>query len=443
MSQALCVASLLAQSPKGERHQHDVISPTPTCDNMKRPDSKRRPLQSFIIIASLIALTVLGCGIEVEGPEPPEGVLYSPVGIALHPNGKYLYVVNSNFDLNYREDRGGSVVVVDTDDLTISPYKLSGVQIGSFGGDIKLNDPADGQPTRAFVAVRGNRSVTVLNIEDNGSKLSCDGRSLSTLCEITTNNEDPFGLDVATFTTELEAAGSTELDFVAVTHLLGTDVTTFTLKSGPVDAQPFSATLISGANDIARSPRTGQFYATNRFSGSVTAFRPVFDLNADVTAIVKTGDIFIENAQPYSGLDSRAIAFNGDGTRAFITNRGPRSLLIADVGPSNLEANSGTRNRVIDAITLPQDPADLAVISTGDADLIYVASYESSVISVINPRTRTIVDSIKIPGEPYAMAVDQNRHQRIYVSLFADNAIAVVDIDPTSPSFNQVVSVIQ
>lgn len=68
------------------------------------------------------------------------------------------------------------------------------------------------------------------------------------------------------------------------THLLGGDITAFTIKNDISDARPLSATLVSGANDIKQSPRNGQFYATSRFAGSVVAFRPVFDTNADVAA---------------------------------------------------------------------------------------------------------------------------------------------------------------
>ena len=405
--------------------------------NRHRPPSRTRAGA----IAALCALAA-ACGVEVEGPDPPMDTIYEPVGMALHPSGDYLYVVNSNFNLSYREDRGGTVVVIDTDTLDV--LDSGTIQIGTFGGDIKLNAPAEGGPTRAYIAVRGNRSVTVLDLEDGGARFNCptDSPRRSSTCQISSTNDDPFGLAVTTFPAVVNDQ-TIEVDFVAVAHLLGGDVMSFTLKQSLIDAVPVSATLTSGANAVELNPRTGHFYATNRFDGSVVAFRPVLDLDGDVAAIVETGTVAIENASPYSGFDSRAIAFNNDGTEAYVSNRGPNSLLFVDVGPSDLNSNTGVRNRVIDLMPLPREPAELLSVDVGDRELIYVAAYEDSLITVIDPVTRTILHTIEMPGEPYDMVVDQVKHQRLYVSLFLENAIAIVDIDPASPSFNQVTSVIR
>ncbi|MEC9400453.1 MAG: hypothetical protein VX475_22690, partial [Myxococcota bacterium] len=58
--------------------------------------------------ALLIALFV-GSGCEpYQEPLPKRDRLNFPVGLALHPSGDYLYVVNSNFDSRYSPEYGGT-----------------------------------------------------------------------------------------------------------------------------------------------------------------------------------------------------------------------------------------------------------------------------------------------------------------------------------------------
>lgn len=391
-------------------------------------------------VASAMAWS--GCGAEVVGDDPPLDRIFDPVGIALHPSGRYLYVVNSNFDLDYREDRGGTVTVVDTDTLGVIPG--STVQIGTFGGDIALNAPPGGQgPTRAYVAVRGDKSVTALDLSEDGSALSCQGDTLSTRCRIPTSNEDPFGLAVASFDLEIDGQ-STAVDFVAVAHLLGGDITGLTIRGESLDGFSRSnADIAVGANDIARSPRTGQFYVTSRFDNDVKAFRPVIGPRGELSGVFETASVGIDNAAPSGGFDSRGIAFNASGTMAFVANRGPDSLVFIDVGPTDPETGGGTRNAVVDVMLMPEDPAEIAPVEIDGRELLYVSSFSSKSITVVDPVTRAIVGNVELSSSPYGMAVDQLRHRRLYVSLFSEGAVGVVDIDPASPSFNQMTAVIR
>ena len=54
-----------------------------------------------------MVLTVVSCE-EFAGIEAPNDEIYFPAGIAIHPSGQYIYVVNTNFDVQYGVDRGGS-----------------------------------------------------------------------------------------------------------------------------------------------------------------------------------------------------------------------------------------------------------------------------------------------------------------------------------------------
>ncbi len=391
----------------------------------------------------LACCALVSCGVEVQGPEPPRDRLVYPVGLALHPSGSFLYVVNSNFDVAYREDRGGTVSVIDTDRLEIIPD--AGVQIGTFGGEIKLNSPPDGGPTRAYVAVRGNRTVTALDIEGGGALLRCRGEALTEACQLRTVSDDPFGLAVVTQAVDGPEAGPLLVDFVAVAHLVGGNLSGLAVRGegSATSVTQLSAPLVSGANAINVSPRTGQLYATSRFTNTVVAFRPVLGLNGELEAIFQTDEVAIESAAPFNGLDSRGIGFNRAGTMAFVANRGPNSLIFVDVGPVDPVTGTGSRNQVVDVLPLPSAPAEVLVSEVGGRERVYVTSYASQLITVIDPVSHAVLETIDVPGEPYGMVIDAVRHKRLYLSLFNSNAVAVVDLDPESPSFHEVVAVIR
>ncbi len=399
---------------------------------------------ALVLLVGTLALLTSACGVDVIGDDPPLDRMFDPVGLALHPDGQRLYVVNSNFDLSYRADRGGTVTVLDTEQMRVIPEGT--VQIGSFGGEIVLTP--DGE--RAYVAVRGNRSATALDIDDDGDKISCRGSTQSTACQIVTSNDDPFGLSLQT-----SQRGDLSIDIIAVTHLVGGNVTGLARRfnpdgggscsTGSIDAciTRVSAPIVAGANDVELSPRTGQFYTTSRFTNSVVAFRPVLDTNGELEGIFETGEVRVENANPVGGIDSRGIAFNREGTMAYIANRGPNALVFVDVGPTDLLAGSGTRNRVVDQIIMPASPADVVTANIDGRELVYVAAFEQNEIWVVDPEIRAVIDTIEISASPYNMLVDNVHKKRLYTTLFSQAAVAVIDLDPASASFNKVIGVIQ
>lgn len=420
----------------------------------------RRAPSALVALCALVALAA--CGVDVEGDDPPLDQLFDPVGIALDPSGESLYVVNSNFSVLYRQDRGGTVTRVDTETLEVDAAATA--QIGTFGGQIVI--PEHGE--KAYVAVRGNQSLTVLDIDAQGG-LSCGGVKRDTAnCRLATGSEDPYGVTVRGSTRTQRVAGiedcpddqqvdsdgdgtadacdrPLDVDLVAVAHLVGSNVTAYSIRGRDIDNfARVSAPVAAGANDLAISPRTGDFYATSRFDNSVVAFRLITDPGSgDLDAVFRTAEINIDRAAPFAGFDSRGIAFSSDGERAYVSNRGPNSLLVLDVGPTDVERGTGSRNRMVDQIPMPSQPADVAVATVGDRELVYVASFNTERLLVVDPKVRSVVDRIDLPGGPYDLLVDDFNKNRIYVTLFETAEIVIVDIDPGSPSFHTATGVIQ
>ncbi|MCS6800008.1 MAG: hypothetical protein NZ898_16080, partial [Myxococcota bacterium] len=55
-----------------------------------------------------------GCALDNPGVDPPRGRLAFPIDLALSPDGRLLYVLDSNFDLSHN---GGSVQSFDVEAL--------------------------------------------------------------------------------------------------------------------------------------------------------------------------------------------------------------------------------------------------------------------------------------------------------------------------------------
>lgn len=66
------------------------------------------------VLAAAAASALVGCFDPGDGVEPRLDELYFPTGLALSPGGSRLYVVNSDFDLQFN---GGSLQAYDTDAL--------------------------------------------------------------------------------------------------------------------------------------------------------------------------------------------------------------------------------------------------------------------------------------------------------------------------------------
>ena len=89
-----------------------------------RPDGPERPSAAsrFALAAAAILSLAGGCYSTGEGPEPKQNALYFPVGILPSPGGNALYVVNSDFDLQFN---GGTVEAYDLQalrDVALRPF---------------------------------------------------------------------------------------------------------------------------------------------------------------------------------------------------------------------------------------------------------------------------------------------------------------------------------
>jgi len=501
----------------------------------------------------VLAFLAAGCISERPGVIAPADIIHFPIGVAVHPGGRYAAVVNGNFNQAYRN---GSVVVVDLSTYQIVPQWT--LPVGSFAGEVIFNRAG----TRLFVAVRGpfyeegdypdepadvlvaiDVDLSVATRPPGGSPFFVAGsrRAISVA-------PDPFGLavdyddrfvyvshisggqatvlqdDLARLTDPEEQAAAEADDFIrrcvpenlsciagqAEGALCGACETnadcgsteyvvpggagglpksepntcivdprrldtrycatfcevdrTALDESGAVsrlgcpagyrceEIRPMhyvtERVLARGGNQIAVSPATGSVYVTARDSNFIGVLRPFYEEGL--------GFRFRTEQRSFSdGFDLRGLAFNDDGSRLFIADRG-RSLdaaakpgvLILDttltsenctadqlVGDSTL----CERNELADVIEVNDAPANVAFVD----DFLYAPMFSSDELFAIDTRTREVTAVVNLAPEnfieevgifrenarPYDLATFSNSAGRwALVSHFAAHEVSVIQL---------------
>jgi DNA-binding beta-propeller fold protein YncE len=183
-----------------------------------------------VLLGVALVLAGAGCGFGESGIAPPADRIFFPAGIAVDPNGEWLYVVNSNSDLRFN---AGTVVAVNLaeaakdrvaaaqspatprcpNSVFVQPENAAPrfccrdfvdgnivncdergyvnsaatVRIGSFGGSVVVQ-PFEGNQSRRrlFVAVRAEPSVTFIDatVSPGAVSLHCapDGSGANPFC---------------------------------------------------------------------------------------------------------------------------------------------------------------------------------------------------------------------------------------------------------------------
>ncbi len=424
-------------------------------------NSKTRLAMSLVVA---IAIGSSGCLEDFEEPLPPRDDVYFPIGTQMHPDGRFLYVVNSNFDLRYRSDQGGTVSVIDTEEMEIvgdaSPF------VPSFGAHVALNE----EGTRAYVPSRHNDELTVLNVADQGQAMYCevDGeRSVDTRpCTVsripdtgqgTSIPSDPFGVSVG----QMEREG-TSFDVVYLSHLVGQEVTAIALPDGDISgASMRNASLMDeGGNFLALRPGTDQAYVAGRGAYHMRSYSPFLSDFGEMEALIQGPSV--ELKQRSASIDARGVAFDEEGDWMFVTTRSPAALHM-------VRLDDGAK--VVNTIALERQPSEVHAHRGADGALrLYIPSFEFGVVEVVDAEKEAVVDIIDVGRSPYSVATDlqpfhcvePGERCRAYVTLFDAKpddptrrcdgeddddircgAVAVIDLDPESDSFHSVIDIIE
>lgn len=417
---------------------------------------------AVLISAGLI---LSACGDVATGRAPEKNGLRFPVGLAVHPYAGFALVVNSNFDLSHQK---GTLQVVDLNKLvarikgeTGTPeeeYNRDlirgdlGVGLGDFGGAIALDPTPEGG--LAAVAVRGDNELVLVDLavgtdgDDTTLDLLCWSRrdrpsGFFPDCDgsgsvVPFSRDDPF--DVL-FVEGKNGEKTAYVTFLRDGYVSAVQVPARSVRGDPpqveyVDIPRVTYTLsmnAPGTNDLARSPVTGHVYATSRVSE--LRYNPVhyFDPSMAEDAPVYNVDLF----HTVLGGETRGVDFAADGLTMGLLVRNPDMLVFLDSSPGE---NGLPGLGYLGQVVLGNNPSRVRT----HGDFMFATCAQDDAVFAVDARTRRLVDIrediCRGPFDIDFYDLGENDLQWALVSCFEDDVVAVVDVDPESADFMEVVA---
>src|SRR5690606_16643490 len=154
--------------------------------------------------SSWLALAIAGCELDQQGIPPEPATLNFPIALGLsratnaEGEPRYLFVVNSNFDLRFND---GTLMALDLDAVAaeieaapslppdercgdpsmdlrpcqfddVARFLADEVAIGSHGDGLAVGPGPDGE--RLYIPSRSNQNLVFVDFEPGNGTLSCD-----------------------------------------------------------------------------------------------------------------------------------------------------------------------------------------------------------------------------------------------------------------------------
>ena len=439
------------------------------------PAATRSTHLASLAAAAGLASIAAACTAGSDEVRPPDDDVYFPSGIALTPDGRHLGVLSANSDLRFDS---GTLALIDVDrvrglvgdwlDTGLVPegrdceidrsvgYTLhcgseevigegATVRIGNFATEVAFQELASGQ-ARAFVAVRGDPSITWIDLDPETGRPLCGDGGDHHRCEdehrlrrVRGDDEldplpgEPFGLFVD--------SGS---EYAVATHLSTGSVT---LVDAPASGEPPRVSDVAeGLFQPGRGGLRGAVGVAGRRPGEPSARVYVTSRSEPVvrSLSVVRGGAFAELAVGHRidlrdlgrpADDARGIAFNADGSRGYVVNRSPPALQILDTsqGPGG-----HPRNEPIGSVGVCREGSTARVADTGRGERVYVACFRDHEVWVVNPATQAVDTIIPVGRGPHGLAISED-DALLFVTGFLDDTISVVDLEEGSPTEHRVV----
>lgn len=451
---------------------------------MKAPTrSKGVPVRAFTNFVCLGLASLVGCTASGDEVRPPRDQIFFPTGAAISPRQTHLFVANANSDLTYDS---GAISVFDLahidqvieawitmrdapsgcsqdgdhietlncpEELFLSNTQDLGVRIGNFATEIAVQDMDAGNgELRLIIPTRGDPSIAWADWD--GERLSCranaegheqcdDEHRLSFIqndADIASIPEEPFG-----------AFADSGGRFAIVTHLTTGAITLIDSPHPPgkavitdIVAGVFAAdpqTGLRGATGVAgRTPGAADdiVYVGSRSEDRIQTFTVGRPVNGASPFLLTGNYFFLDAIGNTSGQskDTRGMTFSPTGERLYLVNRRPPSLQIYD---TSLGVTGFPQNRAIGGTDICRQASTLAVADTGEGERVYVSCFQDGQIYVINPAFGGSTDDIVTVGRgPYTIVAAPLRN-KLYVTNFLEDTIAVLDIKPGTTTRNRVV----
>jgi YVTN family beta-propeller protein len=212
-----------------------------------------------------------------------------------------------------------------------------------------------------------------------------------------------------------------------IVHSYSVSPTGQLLPAGDIPAGFFPAGIAFG-----HTPIGDRLYVANNLGGPVNPSVTYADPPGHTVSVIDpAAGKLTATIDLGAALDPLAVAFNREGTRAYVSNWAGRSVSVID---------TTAQQKIADIPLSPQDNPMLADHPTGIAanpriDELYTANANSDTVSVIDTVTNKVVSTINValaPGSPkgstpVGLTVSPDG-RTLYVADAGENALAVVDL---------------
>lgn len=411
-----------------------------------------------LIVTGLAVFALAACD-EYQGLTPDPAKLHYPLGVAVHPDGRFVYVLSTNFDGKYRIDEGGTVSVIDTQSGTIKEGPT--VRVASFGGQLQFSRPTADGPGQLVATTRGDDALNLLEVSASGDRVWCDGDSsfgalydlvaaaaptalTSALglppasaddtganCLVSGLAASPFAVTALRSEWSRPLAGDrwTHWDWWGVGSLAGA-VSVIGVPNGDV-AKATTVSTTGVAAGTAALVRVGdQLVAAGRYGNQLSVISAAQDGSGAPVALQTTRSITLPFSTTSGAMESRGLAYSEQLGRLFVSINQPTGIATVEVGS---DADGGATLAFSGHLPLLGLPTAIALRETADRSLLFVLLQSRDELVVLDAATGQTLSRLLVGNAPSAMAFSPDGAS-LYISLFGDDALAVVKLDPADPS---------
>lgn len=408
------------------------------------------------------ALSLAGCNIGEGGIDPTPATLNFPIAVALSPAEagsapRWLYVVNSNFDLRFNDgtlmafdlaaledaieercgDEGEPAEPCAFDD--VSPFLVSEVGVGSHGdglavspGGSRLYVASRSRENLTYVSWDGDRFVCELEEGEAGEPVpSCADRDADD--EVASRREIELDGDpVAVVAGRLaDLGGGGEENFILLGLREGR-VALFLDEEGSAPSEaPRFVHMESGFPDsvvtLTMQPGTGIGWLTSALTNELGRVGVAVDANEPLDSFVyNAGSVRLGGLDP--GDDSRDLAFDPSDplARAFMLSRAPEAVVELDLTRDGLNADDVA---IADVFDVGAGPSRLALGTIAGRTYALATTFDGRKMYVIDATGGAPVAVVGGFSGPFELVIDAAR-QVAYVVDFSLSVIRVVDLSP-------------
>ncbi len=430
----------------------------------------------------LVLLLATACGEQVRALSAPLDAFYYPTGISLRklPGGKTAVVVaSSNFDLNYDQINGGTLIAIDPDasgDTRADPNAplavLGSTRIGSMGGEVVVVDadtcPGWTGPPEVLVASRSLNDLYQVQMDDAGALTCGDGCVVPLDVSVHADGSalaDSYGITLACRQVQGVQRLTGFISFLRSSafdgYLEEVDLTNPSSQGRVALGSNYSFSSIY--DDL-----TARLYVTSGFIGIGSAPLRWLDLAGGYAvftsnlydAVVGSETRGIGLSNPRAGMDRRAYValriYDADSAAAYGVQ--PTDDVSGGLAIIQLTEEPGGQPSAQLARVVPLDRGVTQVrvlpARAGKADLVAVTSPDDDSMVIYDDDTGSVARTFHLDAngypelghQPFGMAVEQRQNvpcagsaaavaacDRIYVGSFDRGYVSVVELDPDQP----------